>query len=154
MLPVFSRECLLGGLLLLLVPQGDCSSENNPECMRLLCFSPFFCCVLLLGLSPTGIRAVFMSGVNFHSAFNLAELLCVFLEVHPRVDPLCCRSTPPHTPVKLNLQFFVMWALNLCRNTLGKRLLKIWPATSFVLYKLIFILFFGGGHWIQGLSWS
>lgn len=59
MLPVFSRQCLFCRLLLLLVLQGDCPSENNQECMRVafvfFFFFPFFCCVLLLELSPTEI---------------------------------------------------------------------------------------------------
>lgn len=79
----------------------------------LLFFSPSFCCVLLLELYPTGIWAVFMNGTHFHSTFNLVELLCMFLGM----SPLGCMSIPP---VKVNLEFFVMWVLNLCRNELGR----------------------------------
>lgn len=42
MLPVFSRQCLFCRLLLLLVLQGDCPSENNQECMRVAFVFFFF----------------------------------------------------------------------------------------------------------------
>lgn len=102
----------------LLVLHGDCSSENNQECLRVAFVFCLLPCVVTW-IVPNGNLSWFSwTGQIFFLLLTWSSYCECSWGYIPR-SPLWCMGIPP---VQLNLEIFVMWVLNLCRNKLGTRL--------------------------------